>query len=78
MHGYDPYGDRYVQISDYAQYFQKKYEISFEAQALETMKKIEEENRILEIKRVQVDVLEKLLKNSYPDALEHLRVELKF
>lgn len=76
MHGFDPYGDRYVQISDYAEYFQEKYGISFEEQAVETMKKIEEENRSLEVKRVQVDVLEKMLKNSYPEALEHLKKTL--
>lgn len=78
MQSYDPYGDRYVNISEYAEYFKDTYGISFEDEAVETMKQIEAENRSLEVKRVQIDVLEKLLENRYPDALEYLRKELKF
>lgn len=78
MQSYDPYGDRYVNISEYAEYFKDTYGISFEDEAVKTMKQIEAENRSLEVKRVQIDVLEKLLENRYPDALEYLRKELKF
>ena len=74
----DPYGDRYIELSDYAEYFKEKYDIEFSDEQLEEMRTIEKGNRAAEIKRIQVDVLERYLKNSYPEALMHLKKELSF
>ena len=69
----DPYGEKYAEISHYAEYFKETYGIEFTEEAINTMQKVEEENRADRIPRIQFDVIEKHLKNSYPDALEHLR-----
>ena len=74
----DPYGDRYVEMSDYAQYFKETYGIEFTDEAIEEMHDIESENKAREFKRVQVDSIERILKNSYPEALEYLKHELNF
>lgn len=72
----DPYGDRYVEISHYAEYFKENYGIEFTEEEMSEMQSIEEENRRGEIRRVQMNVIEKHLKNSYPEALEHLKKQL--
>ena len=74
----DPYGDRYIELSDYAEYFKEKYDIEFSDEQLEEMRTIEKGNRAATVKRIQVDVLERYLKNSYPEALKHLKKELNF
>ena len=74
----DPYGDRYIELSDYAEYFKEKYDIEFSDEQLEEMRTIEKGNRAATVKRIQVDVLDRYLKNSYPEALKHLKKELNF
>lgn len=72
----DPYGDRYVALSDYAKYFQETYGIVFNDEVLDEMMSVEAKNEDARVKRVQFDVIEKLLKNSYPEALKHLKESL--
>ena len=72
----DPYGDRYVALSDYAKYFQEEYGIVFNDEVLDEMMSVEAKNEDARVKRVQFDVIEKLLKNSYPEALKHLKESL--
>lgn len=76
MNDVDPYGEKYVEISHYAEYFRENYDADFSVEAIEEMIKVEEENRSAGIKRVQFDIIEKHLKNSYPEALEHLKKQL--
>lgn len=72
----DPYGDKYAELSHYAEYFRETYGIEFTDEAIEEMETVEQENRSREIRRVQMDSIEKILKNSYPEALEHLKKAL--
>lgn len=72
----DPYGERYAEMSDYAEYFKDQYGIEFSDEQMEEMRTIEKENRSVGVKRVQFDVIEKHLKNSYPEALVHLKKQL--
>ncbi len=74
----DPYGDRYVEMSDYAEYFKEQYGIEFTDEQMEEMRTIERGNRASDIKRIQVDIIERHLKNSYPEALEHLKKAVGF
>jgi hypothetical protein len=74
----DPYGDRYVEMSDYAEYFKEQYGIEFTDEQMAEMRTVEKENRAADIKRVQVDVIEKHLKNSYPEAFAHLKKVVGF
>lgn len=37
------------------------------------MMSVEAKNEDARVKRVQFDIIEKLLKNSYPEALQHLK-----
>jgi C1A family cysteine protease len=74
----DPYGDRYVEMSDYAEYFKEQYGIVFSDEQMQEMRTVEKENKAIDIKRVQVDVIEKHLKNSYPEALAHLKKAVGF
>lgn len=72
----DPYGDRYVKMSDYAKYFREEYEIGFTDEDLDELIGIEEKNDDKRLRRVQFDVIEKHLKNGYPEALEYLKKQL--
>ena len=45
---------------------------------MEEMRTIERGNRAADIKRIQVDVIEKHLKNSYPEAFAHLNKVVGF
>lgn len=72
----DPYGDKYAELSHYAEYFRETYGIEFSDEAIEEMETVEQENRSREIRRVQMDSIERILKNSYPEALEHLKKAL--
>ena len=74
----DPYGDRYAEMSDYAEYFKEQYGIVFSDDQIDEMKSIEDENRKVPFKRVQTDVIEKHLKNRYPEALEYLKEVVGF
>ena len=74
----DPYGDRYIEMSDYAEYFKEQYGIEFSDAQMSEMRTIERGNRAAEIKRIQVDVIEKHLKNSYPEAFAHLKKVVGF
>ena len=74
----DPYGDRYVEMSDYAEYFKEQYGIEFTDEQMSEMRTIEKENRASDIKRIQVDVIERHLKNSYPEAFAHLKKVVGF
>lgn len=76
MNDVDPYGDKYVEISHYAEYFREHYDSNFSIEAIEEMIMVEEENRNKGIRRVQFDIIEKHLKNSYPEALEHLKKQI--
>lgn len=69
----DPLGDRYVTMSDYATYFKDQYDIGFSDDVVEELMSIESQNENKQLRRVQVGEIEKHLKNSYPEALEHLR-----
>lgn len=69
----DPYGERYVTISDFAQYFKDQYGIEFTGEFIDDRIKIEEQYEDRRLRKVQFEVIEKNLKNSYPEALEHLR-----
>lgn len=73
----DPFGERYINMSDMAQYFKEEYGINFNAEALDDMVDIEELREKRRVKRVQWDMIEKHLKNSHPEALEHLRKVLE-
>ena len=74
----DPYGDRYVEMSDYAEYFKEQYGIEFTDEQMAEMRTVEKENRAADIKRIQVDVIERHLKNSYPEAFAHLKKVIGF
>ena len=74
----DPYGERYAEMSDYAEYFKDQYGIEFSDEQMEEMRTIEKENRSVGVKRVQFDVIEKHLKNSYPEAFAHLKKVVGF
>lgn len=76
MNDVDPYGDKYVEISHYAEYFREHYDSNFSIEAIEEMIMVEKENQSKDIRRVQMDVIERLLKNSYPEALVHLKKQL--
>lgn len=69
----DPLGERYVTMSDYAKYFKEEYDIGFSDEVIEELMSIESQNEDKQLRRVQVGEIEKHLKNSYPEALEHLR-----
>lgn len=73
----DPLGERYVTMSDYATYFREQYDIGFSDDVVEELMSIENQNENKQLRRVQVSEIEKHLKNSYPEALEHLRKVLK-
>lgn len=73
----DPNGERYINMSDMATYFKEEYGINFNAEVLDDMLEIEELREQRRIKRVQWNQVEKHLKNSYPEALEHLRKVLE-
>lgn len=72
----DPYGDRYVTMSDYAKYFREEYEIGFSDEVLDELIAIEEQSADKRLRRVQFDVVEKHLKNRYPEALEYLKKQI--
>lgn len=72
----DPYGERYIKISEYAEYFQEMYGVSFDPEIVEEFKQVENANREVSEVRVSLEIIEKLLKNSHPDALAHLKKEL--
>lgn len=69
----DPYGERYVKISEFAEYFKEKYGIEFTGEFMDDRLTIEEEYEEKRLRKIQFDVIEKNLKNSYPEALEHLK-----
>lgn len=73
----DPLGERYVTMSDYAKYFKEEYDIGFSDEVIEELMSIEEQNENRQMRKVQFGEVEKHLKNSYPEALEHLRRVLK-
>lgn len=72
----DPYGDRYIMISEYANYFKEQYGIEFSTEVMDELIAVEEENADKRMRRVQFDIIEKLLKNSYPEALTYLKKQL--
>ena len=72
----DPLGDRYVKMSEYALYFREKYDIAFSDEVIEELIYIEEQNEEKRLRKVQFEMIEKHLKNSYPEALEHLKKTL--
>lgn len=72
----DPYGERYFTMSDYAIHFREDYGIDFDDKAIDELLNIEKQNEDKQLRRVQFDVIEKHLKNSYPEALEHLKKQL--
>lgn len=74
----DPYGERYVQISELAEYYKNEYGIDFTGEFMDDRVRIEEEYEDRRLRKVQFEVIERNLKNSYPDALEHLRKVLGF
>lgn len=73
----DPYGERYVEISDYAKYFADTYGIQFDAKILDAFVQAEQMAKDQRSSRIEFSRIEKHLKNSYPEALEHLRKVLK-
>ena len=73
----DPYGDHYAELSDYAKYFNENYDAGFSVEAIDEMIQVEKENKMRALRYVQFDVIEKHLKNSYPEALEHLKKTLE-
>ncbi len=72
----DPYGDRYITLSDYAKYYREEHGIEFSSEVLDELIAIEEQNENKRLRKVQFDVIERMLKNSYPEALEHLKKTL--
>lgn len=72
----DPYGDRYITLSDYAKYYKEVHGIEFSDEVLDELLVIEEQSKDKRLRRVQFDVIERMLKNSYPEALEHLKKTL--
>lgn len=69
----DPMGVRYVKISDYAIYFRDEFGINYSDEQINSMIDIEKEIEEHRQRRVQFDVIKRMLKNSYPEALEHLK-----
>ena len=65
-------------MSDYAEYFKEQYGIEFTDELMEEMRTIERGNRAADIKRIQVNVIEKHLKNSYPEAFALLKKVVGF
>ena len=72
----DPYGERYIVFSDYAKYFREEHGIEFSDEVLDELLSIEEQNEDKRLRKVQFDVIEKMLRNSHPEALEHLKKNL--
>ena len=72
----DPYGERYIVFSDYAKYFREEHGIEFSDEVLDELLSIEEQNEDKRLRKVQFDVIEKMLRNSHPEALEHLKKQL--
>lgn len=72
----DPYGERYIVFSDYAKYFREEHGIEFSDEVLNELLSIEEQNEDKRLRKVQFDVIEKMLRNSHPEALEHLKINL--
>ena len=72
----DPYGDHYIEISDYAQWFNEEYGAMFSPEAVEEMVKVERENKMANGRRVQMEAIERLLKNKYPEALNYLKEQI--
>lgn len=72
----DPYGDHYIEISDYAQWFNEQYGAMFSPEAVEEMVQVERENRAAYGRRVQVEAVERILKNSHPKAWEYLKEQI--
>ena len=72
----DPYGDHYAELSDYAKYYNENYDAGFSAEAINEMIQVEKENKMRALRYVQFGIIEKHLKNSYPEALEHLKKQL--
>ena len=72
----DPYGDHYIEISDYAQWFNEQYGAMFSPEAVEEMVQVERENRAAHGRRVQVEAVERILKNSHPKAWEYLKEQI--
>lgn len=64
-------------MSDYAIHFREDYGIDFDDKAIDELLNIEKQNEDKQLRRVQFDVIEKHLKNSYPEALEHLKKTLE-
>lgn len=72
----DPMGERYIWMSDYAAYFKETYGIEFTEEAMDQMLNVEAANKEDAVRRVQFDRIERILKNSYPEALEYLKKQL--
>lgn len=73
----DPYGDTYIRMSELARQYRAEYGIRFTDDDLDQMCNVERQREEARVRRVQWDVIEKQLKHSYPDALEHLRKVVK-
>lgn len=73
----DPYGDRYIVMTDYANYFREKYGVNFSAEVLDDMMEVERQNRENRERRVKFDAIERLLKDRYPEALEYLKERME-
>ena len=69
----DPMGARYVKISDYAIYFRDEFGIDYSDEQINSMIEVEKQVEEHRQRRIQFDVIERMLKNSYPEALEHLK-----
>lgn len=69
----DPYGERYVNMSDMAAYLKEQYGIEFTTETLDDMVDMEDLREQKRDKRVKWSRIEHNLKNSHPEALEHLR-----
>ena len=69
----DPYGERYIVFSDYARYYREEHGIKFSDEVLDDLIDVEEQNKDKRQRRIQFDTIERMLKNSYPEALEHLK-----
>ena len=72
----DPYGEHFVEVSDYAKWFNEEYGAMFSPEAVEEMVQVERENRQAQGKRVQVEAIEKILSCKYPEAWKYLKKQI--
>ena len=69
----DPYGGRYIDTASLLEYYRTTYDVKLDVDVISEIAEGIAAKDEKESPRVQFSVVEKHLKNSHPEALEHLR-----